>query len=99
MNPAGGGWPRLTAAPAGAYPVGRPHPPGADPMPDPRKGVRVPLSPARKMVCELLRHGRRVPTVPVSRELDVAAALAARDRHPARPSWVAVFMKAYALVA
>jgi hypothetical protein len=68
-------------------------------MPDPRKGVRVPLSPARKMVCELLRHGRRVPTVPVSRELDVAAAVAARDRHPARPSWVAVFMKAYGLIA
>ena len=40
-------------------------------MSDPRKGIRVPLSPARKMVGELLYHARKVPSLPLSRLLHV----------------------------
>ena len=68
-------------------------------MGESRKGVRVRLSPARKMVVELLRHARKVPSLPLKRRLDVARLAAARAACPARPSWVGLFLKAYGLVA
>lgn len=40
-----------------------------------------------------------VPSVTVQRQLSVATAAAAREKHPNRPSWVALFAKAYAMVA
>jgi hypothetical protein len=68
-------------------------------MSEPRKGVRVPLSPARKIVGELLHHARKVPSLPLKRPLNVAALAAARAGSPHRPSWVGLFLKAYAQVA
>jgi hypothetical protein len=68
-------------------------------MGEPRKGVRVPLSPARKMVGELLRHAKKVPSLPLKRPLNVAQLAAARTGCDPRPSWVGMFLKAYALVA
>ncbi len=68
-------------------------------MTDPRKGVRLALSPARKMVIELLHHAQRVPSLPTMRQLDVSAVAEARARIASPPSWVAIFMRAYALVA
>src|SRR5262249_9601609 len=38
------------------------------------------------------------PSAPVSRVIRVAALVEARQRHPARPSWASIFMKAYAQV-
>lgn len=64
-----------------------------------RKGVRIALSPARKMIIELLHHARRVPSLPLGRALDVSAVAAARHAAEPSPSWVAIFMKAYGLVA
>src|SRR3954451_24294105 len=67
-------------------------------MSEPRKGVRVPLSPARKVVCEMLRHARRVPTVPHSYELNVAVVADARNSCPDPPSWLTIFLRAYGIV-
>jgi hypothetical protein len=62
-------------------------------------GHDLPLSPPRRFICDLLRHARRVPTVPVERRMNVAAVAAARAAALRRPGWCTVFTKAYALVA
>jgi hypothetical protein len=63
------------------------------------KGVVLPLSVPRRLIADLLHFARRVPSIPLSRMMDVSALLAARRSHPARPSWSVIFMKAYAKVA
>lgn len=68
-------------------------------MANSRKGVRVRMSPARKMVVELLHHAKKVPSLPLKRSMNVAALAVARSQVLTRPSWVALFLKAYALVA
>ena len=64
-----------------------------------RTGSRIALSPARKTIHEILRHARRAPSLPLSRVMHLPELVAARAAHPSRPSWVAIFMKAYGLVA
>ncbi len=64
-------------------------------MADPRRGTRLTLSPGRKMVLEILHHGRRVPSLPLSKEMQVGAVAAARQG----VSWTAIFVRAYGLVA
>lgn len=68
-------------------------------MSEPRKGIRLALSPARKMVGELMHHARKVPTIPLSRGLNVAAVAEARERCPSPPSWMAIFVRAYGLLS
>ncbi len=63
------------------------------------KGVEFPLSVPRRLIADLLHFSRRVPSIPLSRLMDVSALLGARRTHPARPSWSVIFMKAYAQVA
>jgi hypothetical protein len=63
------------------------------------RGSRIAVSPARRMVMELLHHARQVPSLPLSRVLDVSSTVAARRAHPTPPSWLAIFLKAYGLVA
>jgi hypothetical protein len=46
----------------------------------------------------VVHFARKVPTVPVHRRLNVAAVAAARLLAQPRPSWSAVFIKAYAFV-
>jgi len=67
-------------------------------MSEPRKGRRLSLSPARKMVLEILHHGRKVPALPLSKVMNVHKLVEAR-RAGAFVSWTAIFMKGYALVA
>ena len=67
-------------------------------MTDSCKGRSLRLSPARKMVLEVLHHGRKVPSLPLSKVMDVGALAAAR-KAGAFVSWTALFMKGYALVA
>jgi hypothetical protein len=62
------------------------------------KGRNLPLSLPRRFICDLLHAARRVPTVPVQRRLSLAAVVAARQAASPRPSWAAVFTKAYAFV-
>lgn len=63
------------------------------------KGVVFPLSVPRRLIADLLHFANRVPSIPLSRLMDVSSLIAARRSHPARPSWSVIFMKAYAQVA
>jgi len=67
-------------------------------MDQPRKGRNLRLTPARKMVLELLHHARKVPSLPLARTMHVGDVVQARRQGPA-PSWTAIFMKAYGIVA
>src|SRR5262245_43941980 len=67
-------------------------------MADQRCGKWLSLSPARRMVDEILHHAKQVPSLPVSRHCNIAGAVAARCRLTSPPSWIAIFMKGYGLV-
>jgi hypothetical protein len=62
-------------------------------------GRTVPLSLPRRLVGDLVYFAHKVPTVPVQRLMDLAAVVEAREAAEPRPSWCAVFLKAYAIVA
>src|SRR5262249_2813235 len=62
-------------------------------------GTCRPLSLPRRLVCDLLHFARQVPSVPVQRRMNLRPAVEARSQCQPRPSWVAVFAKAYSLVA
>jgi hypothetical protein len=61
-------------------------------------GRYIPLSPPRRMVCDLLEFALQVPTIPVQRRMNLSAVLAARSQAAPRPSWVSLFIKAHAIV-
>lgn len=63
------------------------------------RGVVVPLSRPRRLICDLLHFASGVPTVPVQRRMRLAPVVAARRALAARPPWTAVFAKGLALVA
>jgi hypothetical protein len=62
-------------------------------------GRKIPLSLPRRLVGDLMHFARQVPSVPVQRRINIAALVAARHLADPRPSWCALFTKAYALVA
>lgn len=64
-----------------------------------RAGRRLTLSPARRFICDLVHFARQVPTVPVQRRMNIGPLLSAREQSLSRPSWCALFTKAYAMVA
>jgi hypothetical protein len=66
-------------------------------MPNSRNGKRLALSPGRKMVLEILHHGRKVPSLPLSKLMHLGAV--AEARRGAGVSWTALFMRAYGLTA
>ncbi len=70
--------------------------PGVDPT---IQGKWVGLSPQRRFVADLLHFAKRVPSVPSQRRMRLADVVAARNGHPRRIRWCAIFIKAYALVA
>src|SRR5438105_801993 len=61
-------------------------------------GRNLRLSLPRRFICDLLHFARRVPTVPVERHMNLAAVARGRAAAAPRPSWAAVFTKAYAFV-
>ena len=63
------------------------------------KGRSIRLSRPRTLVCDLLHFANGIPTVPVQRRMHLGDVVAARAAHPAKPSWTAVFTKAYSLVS
>jgi hypothetical protein len=67
-------------------------------MPQPG-GFSVPLSPPRRLICDYLHFAKQIPSVPVQRRMRLAEVVAARDTAQPRPSWCALFTKAYSLVA
>ncbi len=62
-------------------------------------GRNLSLSLPRRFVCDLVHFARKVPSVPVQRTMNVAPLVAARLAATPRPSWCAIFTKAYARVA
>src|SRR5713226_8952981 len=67
-------------------------------MPQP-VGRNLSLSLPRRFICDLVHFAHKVPTVPVERRMCLAEVAAARQAARPRPSWCAVFTKAYACVA
>lgn len=68
-------------------------------MTEQRRGRSVKVSDGRRLVNELMRQSRRVPLVTLRRELSIPALVQARREGAGRLSWVAIFAKAYGLVA
>ena len=62
-------------------------------------GRSYPLSPFRRLVTDLMGFSQRVPAVTISRRMNLAALVMARQGCSPRPSWAVVFAKAFALVA
>jgi hypothetical protein len=63
------------------------------------RGCLVPLTPGRRLVAELMHHASQVPSVPLARTCRVAALASARQHATPTPSWTALFLRAYSLVA
>jgi hypothetical protein len=62
-------------------------------------GRHFPLSVPRRFICDLVHFAQKVPSVPVERRMQLARVAAARARTGERPSWCAIFTKAYAVLA
>jgi hypothetical protein len=67
-------------------------------MPQPA-GVSIPLSLPRQLICDYLHFARQIPSVPVQRRMRLGEVVAARAACGLRPSWCAIFAKAYGFVA
>lgn len=67
-------------------------------MPQP-VGRQLSLSLGRRFMADLMRLSERVPLIPIERRMHLGAVASARIAAHPRPSWCAVFVKAYALVA
>lgn len=63
------------------------------------RGRPIPLSLPRRLVSDLLSFAAKMPILPVQRQMHLGALKAARTARPVRPSWVALFVKGFALVA
>lgn len=63
------------------------------------RGKAIALSLSRRLVGDYVRAARSVPSIPVRRRMNLAEVVAARAAHPLRPSWQAIFIKAYAQIA
>lgn len=62
-------------------------------------GRWVRLSPARRFIADLMHISRQVPTVIAERRLRLGDIIQARAACARRPSWTAIFIKAFGLVA
>lgn len=63
------------------------------------RGRSIRLSPFRRLVTDLMYFSGQVPSIVAERRMDLAAVIAARRLWAPRPSWCAMFTKAYGLVA
>lgn len=63
------------------------------------RGKKIKLSPAKRLVLDVLRFSRGIPTVPVQKQMTIAPLVAARAASGRDPRWTAIFVKAYALLA
>jgi hypothetical protein len=57
------------------------------------------ISPFRRLVTDLMHFSAKVPRVTVDRRMDLGRLLLARQACTPRPSWSAIFTKAFAMVA
>ncbi len=63
------------------------------------RGKTIRLSVGRRLVGDLLHHARQVPSLPLARDCWIDPLIRARAAALRTPSWTAVFMKAYGIVA
>ena len=61
-------------------------------------GRSTPVSLARRITCDFLHAAMRIPSVSIQKVMNLGKLPAARQRAQPRPSWCAVFTKAYARV-
>ncbi len=61
-------------------------------------GYSTPLSLGRRVTCDFLRAGMRIPLVSIQKTMNLEALLAARQAVRSRPIWCAVFTKAFGRV-
>lgn len=62
-------------------------------------GRRIRMPPLRRVLLDLLHFSKKMPLVTAERRMTLGPLLAARQACAAKPSWSAIFMKAFALVA
>jgi hypothetical protein len=63
------------------------------------RGRAIRLSPAKRLVLDVLHFSRGIPTVPVQKRMCIAPLAQARAACGKNPRWTAIFVKAYALLA
>ena len=63
------------------------------------RGRALKLSASRRLVGDLMRFSMKVPRVSVQRRMNLGPLLEARTSLESRPSWTALFLKGYALLA
>jgi hypothetical protein len=63
------------------------------------RGRTIPLSPMRRLMCDFLHLTRHTAMVAIERPVVMRDLIEARSRLESRPSWPAMFIKAYAMVA
>lgn len=61
-------------------------------------GRGLPISPFRRIVTDLMSFSQKVPSVTADRRFDLAELIAARQRCNPRPTWSAIFAKAYGML-
>ena len=60
-------------------------------------GFYLPLSLPRRLMTDLLHFSHQVPSIPVERNMKLAAVLEARELASPRPSWCSLFAKAWGM--
>jgi hypothetical protein len=63
------------------------------------RGRALKLSASRRLVGDLMRFSMKVPRVSVQRRMNLGPLLKARTSLESRPSWTALFLKGYGLLA
>ncbi len=63
------------------------------------RGRALKLSASRRLVGDLMRFSMKVPRVSVQRRMNLGPLLEVRTSLESRPSWTALFLKGYALLA
>jgi hypothetical protein len=63
------------------------------------QGRTIRLTPIRRLMVDFLALCRRVPVVAIERRMNLSSLIAARAGAADRPSWFAIFMKAFAAVS
>jgi len=63
------------------------------------RGRTTRVSLPRRWIVDCMHFAKRVPSIPVERRMQLAPVAAAREALSNRPSWVALFTKAFAVVA
>jgi hypothetical protein len=63
------------------------------------RGKNIPISPFRGLVIDLMHFTQKVPSVSIDRRMNLAVLAEARSRCFPKPTWTALFIKAYSIVA